>query len=118
MAGDDRGGGVEDIEEADDVADEMELRVLIDRLGGIGLPVAALVGRNDVVARVAERADAGVATSTSSPESRGTARRAARLPGPGSGDVHLDPVGVDETVRDLGHRAIVGDGRLPCHGEP
>ncbi len=107
MAGDDRGGGVEDIEEADDVADEMELRVLIDRLGGIGLPVAALVGRNDVVARVGQRADlvAPRVPALRKAVAQHDERPVCRT---GFGDVHVDPVGVDETVRDLGHRAIVG----------
>ena len=54
MARDHRSGSVERVEQADDVADEVQLRVLVDRFWRVGLAVAALVGSDDVVARIAE----------------------------------------------------------------
>ena len=102
---------VERVEQADDVADEMQLRVLVDRLGRIGLAVAALVGRDDVVARIAERVELvsprvpALGEAVTQHDDRSVGR-------PRLGDVHSDPVGVDEAVRDIGHRAMVGDGLL------
>ena len=111
MARDHRSGSVERVEQADDVADEVQLRVLVDRLGRIGLAVAALVGRDDVEARIAECVELVPPRVPALGEAVAQHDERA-VSGPRLRDVHSDPVGVDEAVRDLGHRAMVGDGLL------
>src|SRR5919201_271193 len=44
VAGDDRGGGAERVEQSDEIADEMQQRVGLDRVRPIGVAIAALVG--------------------------------------------------------------------------
>ena len=80
VAGDDRGRLAERVEQPDHVADQMEQRVLVDRLRRVGLAVAAHVGRHRVVAGIGQRRAAGAATSTSTRGSRGTASRAGPSP--------------------------------------
>ena len=46
---------LERVHEPDDVADQVEDAVRVDRLGTIGLAVAALVGRDDAETRLRER---------------------------------------------------------------
>ena len=87
-------------DQADDVADQVQLRVLVDGLGRSRLPVAALVGGDRVVAGLGQRRELV----------------APRVPGLGEavaehdegtlaglGDVHLDAVGLDGAVLDVGH---------------
>ena len=78
VAHDDRGVDPARVEQADDVADQVELGVLVDARGHVGGAVAPLVGCEHVVPGVAQHAAAGGATSTSTRGSRGTARRQVR----------------------------------------
>ncbi len=100
-------GASSDVEETDDVSDEVELRVRLDRFGGVGLAVPSLVGRDDVVAGIGQRAELvaprvpALGESVAQHDERAVGR--ARL-----GDVHADAVGVDEAVGDVGHRAMLG----------
>ena len=57
VAGDHRLLGTERIEQADHVADQVQQRVLVDRLRAVGLAVAAHVGRDGVVAGLRQRGE-------------------------------------------------------------
>ena len=70
------------VEQAEEVVGEVDDVVVVDRLGPARPAVAALVGRDRVVAGVGERPGAGGATSTPARGSRGRARR--REPSPAS----------------------------------
>ena len=88
------------VQQPDHVADQVEHRVLVDRLGGVGLSVAAHVGRHDPVAGLGQgnelvpprvpRLRKAVAEQHE--------RALARL-----GQVHLDAVRLDALVLDLDH---------------
>jgi len=86
----------------DDVADEMKLRVRVDLVRCVGLPVAALIGRNDVIAGITQRLQLVAPRipglrKTMTQHNERTVRRA------GVRDMHVDAVGCDRAMLDLGH---------------
>ncbi len=95
MAGDDGGRLAQGIEQADHVADEMKQRVLVDRLGPVGLAIAAHVGRDGMVAGLGQR------LQLMPPRVPGFGKAVAQhdqRAGALLGDVHLDAVGRDGPV--------------------
>jgi len=56
VADDDGGRGIERVEQAHEVADQMEDRVLVDRLRPVAFAVAAHVGRHGVETSAASAA--------------------------------------------------------------
>ena len=88
----------EGVEEADDIADQMEQRVVLDRLRHRGLTVAALVGRDGVIAGLRQRDQLmapripGLGEAVAEDDQRPLARL---------GHVHAQAVGLDESVGDL-----------------
>ena len=99
VADDDRGVDAARVEQADDVADEMELRVLVDARGHVGGAVAALVGREHVVAGVTQCLQLVTPRVPALGESVAE-HDGGPVVGPGVGDVHADAVGVDVPVAD------------------
>ena len=90
----------EGVEHPDDVADEVELGVLVDPARHVGLAVAALVGRDRVVPGVAEGAELVPPRVPAFREAM-TQHDGAPVGGPGLGHVHPDPVGVDEAMAQV-----------------
>ena len=113
MAHHDGLGDAELVEHPDEIPDEVQLRVLVDALGRIGLPVAALVGRDHVVTGVAERAElmAPGVPALGEPVAQHHGRAVS---GAGLGEVHADAVGVHEPLADEGKAC--GGRRVGCGG--
>ena len=102
MAGNDGSLFAERVQQADDVADHVQLRVLVDRLGAVGLAVAALVRGDSVEAGIGERGDL---VPPRVPALREAVAHHDERAAAGLGDVHVDAVRLDGAVLDLGHGA-------------
>ena len=116
VAHDDRGVDAARVEQADDVAHEMELRVLIDGRGHVGGAVAPLVGSEHVVPGLAQHLQLVAPRVPAFGEA--VAEHDGRpVVGPGFGDVHANAVGVDVPVTDhVSLRARPGRGRPSGRG--
>ena len=89
------------VEQADHVADQMQQRVLVDRLGPVGLAIAAHVGRDGVEAGL-RRARASWWRQEYQDFGKAVAEEDQR-PLALLGDVHADAVGLDGRVLGIGH---------------
>ena len=89
------------VEHADDVADQLALRVRLDRRGRFGLAVAALVGRDRAEARFGNRLHL---MPPRVPHLGKAVAKHHRKALAGLRHVHLDAVSPDEAVLDLTHR--------------
>jgi hypothetical protein len=100
MADDDGGRGLECVQQAHHVADQMEHRVLVDRLGCIALAIAAHVRRHRVEAGRGERID------LMTPRIPGFGKAVAhqhQWPFALFGDVEADAVALDDSLRWFAH---------------
>ncbi len=100
MADNDGGRGFECIEQADEVADQMKDRVLIDRLGCVALAVTAHVGGNGAEARRGEGAN------LMAPGIPGLGKAVAeqhQRPFALFGDVEADAVALDHSLGRFAH---------------
>ena len=109
MADDDGGRGLERIEQADEVADQMKDRVLIDRLGCVALAVTAHVGGHGVEARRGEGANLmapgipGFGKAVAEQHQRSLALL---------GDVEADAVALDRSLGRFAHVFFLAPRRL------
>jgi hypothetical protein len=103
MPDDDGGRRTQGIENADQVADKMQDRVLVDRLRRIALAVAAHIGGDDTEAGGRERVDL---VPPGEPGFGKTVRQQHQRPLALLGDVDADPVAFDDALRCLAHLSI------------
>jgi hypothetical protein len=100
VARDHRRRGPEGIEEPYQIADQVEQAVALDLGGGVGLAVAAHVGRHRAEARVGQRAELmtpripGFREAVTQEHDRASALL---------GHVHANPIGLDDAMLDLAH---------------
>ena len=103
MADDDGGRRAQGIENADHVADEMQDRVLVDRLRRIALAVAAHIGRDNAKTGGSKRVDL---MPPREPGFRKAVHQQHQRPLALLGDVEADPVALDDALRRLAHFSI------------
>ena len=96
MPDDDGGRRTQGIENADHVADEMQDRVLVDRLRRIALAVAAHIGGDDAEAGGSERIDL---MPPREPGFRKTVHQQHQRPLALLGDVEVDAIAFDNALR-------------------
>ena len=104
MASDHRMLGPESVEQADHVPDQMEQRIVLDRLRPVGLPIATHVRRYGAKSRACQHAELvapripGLRESVADQHERSQA---------GLGNVHANAVRFDRTVLNAGHRSLL-----------
>ncbi len=97
---DDRPIGAERVHDPDHVAGQMEERVGVDRLGPVGLAIAAHVGRDGMVAGLGQRLEL---MAPRIPALRPAMAEEDERPLACLGDVDAKAVRLDEPVGDVGH---------------
>ncbi len=115
MADDHRFLLAERVEQADEVAEQVELRILLHRRRAVGLAVAAQVGSDGVVAG---RGQGGELKAPGVPRLREAVQQHHQRTFALFGDVRLDAVGLYEPVGDLARHALARRRLLAAHGAP
>lgn len=100
---------LEGVEHADEIADHVEDRVLIDRFGPVTLPIAAHVGCDRVVAGRRQRLEL---VAPGVPAFRKAVAEQHHRPLALLGDVEADAVRLDPPLRRLAHVIASGSSRL------
>jgi hypothetical protein len=111
VAGDDRLLGAERIEQPDHVADQVEERVLVDRLRPVGPAVTAHVGGHGMEPRLGE------CRELMAPGIPGFGKAVAQedeRPRTGFGEVHADAIGLDGAMRHFGRHGLDSHAGIPA----